>query len=60
MEGRVRTVRSCNPNHLGIKAYIPSLGQKAPERPEEPVDDGKTLYEVCFSTRAHRKNLWLI
>lgn len=23
------------------------LGQKAPDRPEEPVDDGKTLYEVC-------------
>ena len=23
------------------------LGQKPPDRPEEPVDDGKTLYEVC-------------
>ena len=30
-----------------FKSWQSSLGQKPPDRPEEPVDDGKTLYEVC-------------
>jgi hypothetical protein len=46
MESGIRTVHP--PLAFELVTYLTrySLGQKAPERPDEPVDDGKTLYEV--------------
>lgn len=48
MEGRLRAVSQAYCHRLDdvMVADTLRLGQKAPERPEEPVDDGKTLYEV--------------